>query len=109
MSNSSFPNAQNQGAGAMPTYETGLSYKNLTTAQSAAVKASPGTLGGVTVNTAGAGSTLTLYDSLTASGTKIATISTAAQIYLPYDLVTTVGLFAVTAGGTPADITITYL
>jgi|ERR1700747_3197496 len=109
MSDSAFPNAQNQGAGSIPVYESGLAYKNITTAQSAAVKSTPGTLGAVTVNTAGAGSTLTLYDSLTASGTKIATISTAAQTYLPFDCVTTIGLFAVTAGGTPADITITYL
>jgi glucokinase len=109
MSNSAFPNAQNQGAGSIPVYESGLAYKNITTAQSAAVKASPGTLGAVTVNTAGAGSTLVLYDSLSATGTKIATISTAAQADLPFNCVTTIGLFAVTLGGTAADITITYM
>ena len=68
--------------------------------------AGAGVLGVVTVNTAGLTSTLTLYDGTSTGGTKIATISTLAQTSLTFNAKFTTGLFAVLAGGTAADVTI---
>lgn len=84
------------------------SYKNITTAATTAVKATAGVLERVIVNTAGAGSTITLYDNTAGSGTKIATMTSAAQGVLSFNCSFTTGLTAVTASGTPADITIIY-
>lgn len=84
------------------------SYKNITTATTTAVKATAGVLERVIINTAGAGSTITLYDNTAGSGTKIATITSAAQTVLSFNCQFTTGLTAVTASGTAADITIVY-
>lgn len=82
------------------------SYTNLAAAGGTQVKAGIGWLGGVTVNTGIASATVTLYDSLTATGTKIATISAAAPLSLPFGVRFSTGLYAVVSG-TP-DVTIAY-
>ncbi len=108
MSNSNFPNAQNQSGGAIPVYIGGATGANITTATTTLVKTGAGTISGVTVNTAGAGSIIKIYDGLTNAGTLLATISSAAQVSLSYGLAFATGLCVVTSGGTPADVTIQY-
>jgi hypothetical protein len=95
-------------AAALAVQNAGGSYANITTATTTTVKTGAGVLLGVIVNSAGAGSTITLYANTAGSGTKIATLTSAAQTSLTYDLAFTTGLTAVTASGTPADITIVY-
>lgn len=83
---------------------------NINTATSTQVKTGSGTLLSVVVNTGGASSTLTLYDGTSTSGKKLATMATATSaVSLPYNLKFSTGLFAVTANGTAADITVVYL
>lgn len=86
---------------------TNYNYLNITTATTTVVKAAPGILHKVVVNLAGAGA-ITIYDNASAaSGTKIATLSTAAaNATWIFDVKTTLGLTIVTAG-TP-DLTIVY-
>ena len=84
------------------------SFKYVATATTTACKSGAGVLVGVVINTGGASSVCTLYDNTAGSGTKIAVISTAAVGSLKYDLQFSTGLTAVTATGTPADITIIY-
>ncbi len=98
----------NKAAVAQTQLAAGNSFRNITTATTTAVKASAGVLVSITVNTAGAGSTITLYDNTAASGTKIATLTSAAQTTLIYNVAFSTGLTAVTASGTPADITVSY-
>ena len=87
--------------------ESGNSYKNITSATTTACKAASGLLHSVTVNTKAAGSTCVIYDSLTGSGTKIATIdSVNVEVSLIYDVAFLTGLTIVTTG-TP-DITVSY-
>lgn len=99
--------------GAIPVYivtppASAASFKNISTNASTQVKTGAGTLQGVIVNTPGVTSTLALYDGTSASGTPIATINTAQAFGEEFNLAFTTGLFAVTAGGTPANLTITY-
>jgi hypothetical protein len=87
------------------------SYKHLAAlGTSAAIKSGAGVLIGVVVNSKGAtANTLTLYDSLLGSGTVIAVIdTTAGPATLPYNLAFTVGLSAVLASGTAADVTLVW-
>ncbi|MHB2015308.1 MAG: hypothetical protein ACYCW6_00010 [Candidatus Xenobia bacterium] len=62
----------------------------------------------VVINTKGASANvLTLYDGVDATGTVIAVIDTTAAVgALLYGINTDVGLYAVLATGTPADLTI---
>jgi hypothetical protein len=84
------------------------SFTNITTATTTAVKSGAGIIDRIIVNTAGAGSTLVLYDNTAASGTKIGTFTTAAQTSLTVNCAFATGLTAVTASGTAADITVIY-
>ena len=102
-------NDQSSNAGAIPVRQVSFTPRRITTATTTLVKTGSGTLGRVIVNTAGAGSSISIYDSLTGSGTLIAVMSTAAQTSLAYEVSFTIGLCVVTAGGTPADVTVTYL
>lgn len=72
------------------------------------VKNSAGVLHGVTVNIAGLTSSATFYDGTSTGGTKLATVSTLGQTSLTYDIAFATGLFIVLAGGTPADVTVSY-
>lgn len=111
-----YPNDQGNPAGAIPVYiaaasGAGAKSTNITTATSTQVKTGAGTFYGVTVNIGGAGSTATVYDGTSTAGAKLGTFSTAAQgsVTAPGPgLAFAAGLFVVTAGGTPADITVAY-
>lgn len=72
-------------------------------------KTGQGVLRAVLVNTAGAGSTITLYDGTSTAGAVIGAWSGAAVIY-PTDINIqfTTGLFVVIAGGTAPDATIVF-
>lgn len=112
-----YPNNQGNPAGAIPVYIAavsggGSSFVNIPSSGNTQVKTGAGTLFGVSVNTGGAGSAVTLYDGTDNTGPKIGTYSTAAQggPVLPISgIAFTTGLYAVTAGGTPADLTISYI
>jgi hypothetical protein len=86
--------------------DTSFTPVNITTATTTTVKSGTGILGGIFVNTTAAG-TITVYDSLTASGTKIATLkaSIAEGAYLRNVSFAT-GLTIVT--GAASDITVSY-
>jgi hypothetical protein len=90
----------------------GYAYKNITTAATTTVKASPGTLGGISVNTSQSGASAVVYDNTAASGTKIGTFALTAAGMLadvPAGVAFTTGLTIVTSGSTAADITVFYL
>lgn len=80
---------------------------NLTTSATTNLKNAAGVVHGFCVNTVGTTSTLTLYDSLTATGKKIGTWTTVVQGCFNLDANFTIGLTAVT-GGTAGDITVFY-
>lgn len=86
----------------------GGSFVNITTATTTAVKASAGVIERLIVNSAGAGSTLVLYNNTAGSGAKIGTFTTAIQGSIEINAAFGTGLTAVSASGTPADITIVY-
>jgi hypothetical protein len=70
------------------------------------IKAGPGVLVSVNVNTAVANSTVTLFDGTSAAGKKLGTWSTAALGQILANFAFTTGLFAVIVG--TSDITIGY-
>ncbi len=93
-----------------PSYPiTGFKPTNITDAANHLLKTGAGILGGLTVNTPHAGATIAIYDGVDNTGTLIGTFSAAAAASFLCTVVGTsfkTGLFAVTAGGTPADITV---
>ncbi|MES2048870.1 MAG: hypothetical protein V4447_10745 [Pseudomonadota bacterium] len=105
-----YPNAQNNPAGAIPVYLASgpVTGKNIPANGNTQVKTGPGSLSALIVNTAGVTSTVKFYDGTSAAGTLLATASTTSQADLSYGISFTTGLFVVTAGGTPADITVTF-
>lgn len=74
------------------------------------IKTGAGVLRGLNVNTVGLTSSVTFYDGTSTSGRLLGKFSTLALTNPPLslNLAFTVGLFAVVAGGTPADITVSY-
>ena len=86
----------------------GNSFANVTTATTTAVKASAGVLVSINVNTAGAGSTLVIYNNTAGSGTKVGTMTTAIQGVFVFNVTCATGITVVSASGTPADITVVY-
>lgn len=84
----------------------GNSYANITTNTTTTVKTGAGILDKIQINTAGTTSTITIYDSLTATGTKIGTASGNAQAGLSYNIRFTTGLTIVTTGA--PDLTVSY-
>lgn len=79
---------------------------NITTATTTTVKSGRGTLGRIVVNTTAAGS-ITIYDALTATGTKIGTLKASiAEGTYTYECRFLIGLTIVTAG--TSDITVTF-
>jgi hypothetical protein len=106
----SFPNSQSNPAGAIPIWDAGGNFHNFSTSTAGyQVKLGAGVAMRVTVNTAGTGTTLTLYDGTDNTGGVIATIATTSQISLGLYAQFSVGLFTVaTAGSGAANLTITY-
>jgi len=88
----------------------GFKYTNITTNTTTTVKSGAGILHSVSVNTKGATDTAQMWDNTSAAGTKIGLLDvTLAQDTLIYDIAFNIGLTIVTAGTTPADITVTWL
>jgi hypothetical protein len=84
-------------------------HTNINSAGTTTIKKGPGVLRSVTINTkGGAGHTATLFDGLDAGGKKMAAIDATSQITLVYDVAFKTGLTLVTAGGSAADITISW-
>ena len=80
---------------------------NIATAITTLVKSSMGFLGHIVVNGGTMGS-ITVYDGVDATGTKIATIAVpSAGMVLPYGCIFAIGLCVVTAAAT--DITVCYV
>lgn len=86
-----------------------FSYQNITTDATTAIKAGPGYLHTVCINTPAATGTVTIYDNTAASGTKIGTITSFASVggCFTYDVAFWTGLTVVTATATP-DITVSF-
>jgi hypothetical protein len=86
-------------------------YANINTNTTTTVKSGAGVLHNITINTKGAtGNTATIYDNTSGSGTKIATIDTTQQVQtLALDVSFNTGLTIVTANGTAADLTVSYV
>lgn len=85
------------------------SFSNISTNATTTVKSGAGILHSLVINTRGATTTATVYDNTAGSGTKIGTIDTTlSTTSFTYDLKFSTGLTIVTAGTTPADITVTY-
>lgn len=92
----------------------GSSFLNIpTAATNNAIKTGPGVLHKVVMNFPVASGTVTIYDSLTATGTKIATITLPASLVSDgpldptYDVAFSTGLTVVTTGSN-MDTTVTY-
>lgn len=84
---------------------------NIATNATTTLKTGPGVLHTIVINTKGGGSTATIFDNTTNSGTKIATIDTTlSTTSFTYDAAFTIGLTIVTAASvSAADLTITFL
>lgn len=98
-----------QGPIAVANTPVGAAVANYTANGSNQASLGWGALVGVVVNVAGTTSTITLYDGTSASGTKLMELGTATAgvINLPPVRFIT-GLFAVTAGGAAADVSVLY-
>ena len=89
----------------------GALHAHITTSTSTAVKSTSGTLYGLTINTGQAGASITVYDGTTAAGAVIGIYSATAQgaVTMPGPGAAIVtGIYVVTAGATPADVTVFY-
>ncbi len=88
------------------------SYLNITSTATTVVKAAPGFLHRITINSATIAAVITIYDNTAGSGTKIGTITMPAallanQIIIDYDILFLTGLTIVTSVGAQ-DITVSY-
>lgn len=104
-----FPNEQNLAAGAIPVWMApppGQVLTPITTSTGTLIKTGAGTIYSINVNTPEAGATAAIYDGVDDTGTLLGTVSLAAvgQISLGWAFAT--GLFIQTAGGSPANITV---
>lgn len=87
-----------------------FNYKNITTdATFAAIKSGPGVLGRICINNPAATETITIFDSLTGTGTKLATITLASTTLgcFQYDANFHTGLSIITATAA-GDITVLW-
>lgn len=82
-------------------------FLNISTGTTTTVKSGTGVLHSITINTTAA-ATITIYDSLTGTGTKIGTIAASPAIgsTFSYDCAFSTGLTIVTAG--TSDITVNF-
>lgn len=92
-----------------PIQHRGPKYVHVNTVSTTTAKTAPGILHSVVVNSPGTGSTVTIYDSLTASGAVIAVLTGLACATLTYDVPFSVGLTVACVGGTPPSLTVKYL
>jgi hypothetical protein len=89
----------------------GTATRNITTSTNTQVKTGAGIFNGLNVNTGQSGASIKVYDGTDNTGRLIGTYSAVAvggaavpAGGLPF----TTGLFVVTAGGSPADVTVYY-
>ena len=94
----------------LPVIQSGASATNITTNTDTNVKASPGTFVGISVNTAGTGSTAKVYNDAdgTCSSALIATFATTTVGSIMVGANMSIGICVKTAGAGAADITILY-
>lgn len=92
----------------LPVISGGAAFTNITTATNTVVSAKPANFMGLTVNTGGAGSSATVYNNTTCTGSKIGTYDTSAAGTVNVGAYASTGICVTTAGGTPADITVLY-
>lgn len=94
----------------LTTQQAGFSFTNITTSTTTTIKSGAGVLHLVNINADGTvASATTVYDSLTGSGTKIATInSLALSGAFVYDVAFSIGLTVVTTGTSPPDVTVSW-
>ncbi len=99
--------ATNQGALQIENKNT---YAHISTSVTTEVKIGEGSLHSISVNTKGTvASTITVYDSLAASGAIIAIIdSLTLSGVFTFDVTFTIGLTIVTTGTVAPDITVSY-
>jgi len=81
-------------------------FNNIASAKTTLVKTGAGSLHSIVVNNKGSTVTVTIYDSLTAAGTKIATMLLTSESTITFDVAFYTGLTVVTSGTT--DITVSY-
>lgn len=96
--------------GTIATATAPNSYTNITTATTTIVKASAGVLDSIIINSLGTvASTITIYDSATATGTKIGTINSLAVLgALRFNVTCANGLTIVTTGTVAPDVTVCW-
>lgn len=85
----------------------GFTYTHIATSTTVPIKAGPGSLHTICVNTAAASSTITADDALTATTPTMAIASGATAGCFLYDIQFATGLTVVTANGAP-DVTISW-
>lgn len=93
-----------------PTYiSAAYAYTNITTDTTTSILSAPGVLGAICINAGAASETITIYDSLSATGTKVGTITLSATSggCFNYNAFMTTGLTIVTAVAA-ADITVIW-
>ncbi len=83
-------------------------YSRINTNTTLTVKSGVGTLAAITVGVAGTATTVTIYDNTAASGSVIAVLNTAVNTTYTLNTQFNAGLTVVTAGTTPADLSISY-
>ena len=102
--------AGNAGTGTTAVEETGRLYNNITTATTTTVKSAKGYLHALSINTAVASATITIYDNTSAAAPKIMTITLPSTVGNPFvmvlDIAFQTGLTIVTSAVT--DITAIY-
>lgn len=89
----------------------GYNYLNITTTATTLVKSGAGILHKITFNNPAATGVITIYDSLTAAGTKVGTVTTSASPQpqeLDYDIAFVNGLTIVTTVAAQ-DLTISFV
>lgn len=101
--------AQSQTFGSPTLTISAYKYLNITGQATTTVKSGSGILHTICVNTPAATETITIYDNIAASGTKIGTITVYASTNpcMTYDVNFTAGLTLVTATAS-SDLTISY-
>jgi hypothetical protein len=102
---------RNEAAAVSVSPASGTSSVNISTATSTQIKTGAGTFYGLSVNTPEAGATATIYDGTDNTGKLLGTypLTAAGPLNAPANgLPFSVGLFVVTAGGSPANVTVLY-
>lgn len=101
------PNCQDASATFPIPVQASFLFNHITTQTTTAVKATPGVLHSVCVNTAASGATATIYNNTAGSGAVIAIVDGGTKGCTTYDIAASIGITVVTAVAN-ADITVSY-